>query len=313
MKKFFGLFAILQVASFLFGGELKTIKDFGANPGELNLHIKPSKNASSPILVLLHGCNQTSKSLLRTSGWDKLTDETDLFVILPEQKRKNNGQRCFNWFKKEDFSLEEGEAASILQMINYCKEEFNISSSKIYIVGFSAGAQMAVNLIALQPGLFESAAVFGAGPYSEIDTPNKAFSAMKGKYSLSDKELLELVQQRNPNGDHYPNLYIHQGLKDPIVNPINADLLYNQWSELKYLSQEMNQEDYKGLGFIQRKEKSDNSQNNKVVLYLYEGVGHTILIDEGSAVNQGGKKGVFSVDKDFWSARQVAIDFDWIK
>jgi poly(hydroxyalkanoate) depolymerase family esterase len=313
MKKLFLLTYTFLLTTLLFGEELKSIKDFGSNPGELKLYIQPAKQANAPIVVLLHGCNQTASSLLRTSGWDKLAEELDLFLILPEQKRKNNGQRCFNWFKKSDCSLEEGEAASILEMINFCKKECNLSTSKCYIVGFSAGAQMTVNLISMQPQLFESAAVFGAGPYTVVDSPSKAVNVMKGNYTLNDEEFVELVRQKNPGVEHYPNLYIHQGLKDPIVNPTNALLLCKQWGNLKKLTQEITQEDFKRLGFISRKEINDSTGLNKVVLYLYEGVGHTLLIDEGDSISQGGKKGIFSVDKNFWSARQVVADFQLLK
>src|SRR6266404_5167928 len=74
---------------------LREIKNFGSNPGNLRMYLhKPVSTADSvklradkPLVVVLHGCNQNAESIALQSGWNKLADGFDFYVIYPEQKR----------------------------------------------------------------------------------------------------------------------------------------------------------------------------------------------------------------------------------
>ena len=120
MKKVFCCLLLLNLiknvffGSLLFGqNELLKIKEFGSDPGnlEMYIHIPKSKSDSikRPLIVALHGCTQDAESMARQSGWNKLADNFGFYVLYPQQKIINNPNACFNWFRKKDICKGMGE------------------------------------------------------------------------------------------------------------------------------------------------------------------------------------------------------------
>ena len=116
------IFAILIFSPNLFAStKIDQIKEFGSNPGNLDMYLFSPSNPSnnSAVLLLLHGCTQEAKGFAKTSGWLKYAQEQRFFVIMPEQKHANNRKQCFNWFKRQDTKHGLGEVESIIQMLDY--------------------------------------------------------------------------------------------------------------------------------------------------------------------------------------------------
>ena len=74
----------------------------------------PANLADFPALVVvLHGCTQTAAGYDLGAGWSTLADRYGFALVLPEQRRTNNPQTCFNWFLPGDTARGRGEALSI--------------------------------------------------------------------------------------------------------------------------------------------------------------------------------------------------------
>ncbi|RYG28589.1 MAG: hypothetical protein EON93_18310, partial [Burkholderiales bacterium] len=71
------------------------------------------------LVVVLHGCTQTAAAYDLGSGWSQLAEEKGFAVLFPEQQRSNNANLCFNWFEPGDIRRDNGEAASVKQMIDH--------------------------------------------------------------------------------------------------------------------------------------------------------------------------------------------------
>jgi poly(hydroxyalkanoate) depolymerase family esterase len=93
--------------------------DFGGNPGALRMlyYIPDQLPPGSPLVVVLHGCDQTASTNAVGAGWLTLADRLRFALLCPEQAQANNALRCFNWFKPADARRDQGEAASIHQMV----------------------------------------------------------------------------------------------------------------------------------------------------------------------------------------------------
>jgi poly(3-hydroxybutyrate) depolymerase len=81
---------------------LSKLEAFGSNPGQLDAwtfvpELRGDK--ASPLVVVLHGCTQTASDYNRGSGWSELAEAYGFAVLLPEQRRSNNANLCFNWFE----------------------------------------------------------------------------------------------------------------------------------------------------------------------------------------------------------------------
>ena len=95
--------------------------------------------AAKPLLVLLHGCQQSAQDFVHMTGFDQLADENDFLLYTPEQSVWMNPYKCWNWFSmmNQERGLV-GETVSIVQAIEKIKRDHEIDSKRIYVAGFSS-------------------------------------------------------------------------------------------------------------------------------------------------------------------------------
>ncbi len=286
---------------------------FGVDPGHLRMfQFIPDRAPARPsaLVVVLHGCGQSAQAIAELTGWNKLAAIHDLIVIYPQQRSMNNGSRCFNWFKSADTNKDEGEVRSIREMVRFAIENWNIDTTRIHVVGYSAGAAMTVALLADYPDVFSGGAAFAGTAYQVARTPREGWKALRGK----DIPAPEVIGQRirDQHGivpGPFPRLVVVQGLEDKVVPPRNAHLLFDQWRSL-YNGELTCGEDQPihGSPAIRRTKCSDPVGDERIVLYEIEGVGHQIMVDPGDRDDQGGRTGRFAVHGAFHSTHRVAID-----
>lgn len=311
MKQFLSLLFFFSLFLTSAQTKLKFISNFGTNPGNLEMFsFSDSLNSKekTPLIVVLHGCSQTAEEIERIAGWGTLAKQHHFNLIFPQQKVTNNASRCFNWFKEDDISPKNGEAESILQMINYANTNMNIDTSKIFIVGYSAGAAMSVSLLAISPSTFHSGVSYAGTAYGIAKTPGDALKVMNGKINPTQNELLALIDRESKV---FPNLIVYQGLDDHVVDPINADVLVKQWTGL--LSIQANQclktSEYNSNKLIEQVVYSDQKSNKRIIVYKIASLKHQIAIDPGTGENKGGTQSIYSKDVDFYSTYQIIRDF----
>lgn len=316
------LFLINSFKSFSQSNALEEIKDFGMNPGNLELfiHFPPPENYDSTgkkaLVVALHGCNQNAGDISEESGWNTLADAYNFIVIYPQQKILNNPNRCFNWFMKGDNRIDKGEVASVDAMIKYVAKNYSIDTSRIFIYGLSAGAAMSMATISCYPDLFKAAAILAGGPYMMLNNPAKAMSMMNNPKKFTDQELLEsvLVQHKNEIRKR-PKIIVLHGDDDPLVNPRNAELIVRQWTlvhETDTIPDQIensfnNHPDVKRISFF------NENKAEVVTYYKMKNLKHQLPVDPGTEKGKGGKTGLFTADKDFFSTWWIAKDFQLVK
>ena len=123
---------------------LQEVADFGTNPGALRmLTYVPDDVPSRPALVVvLHGSTQSAAKYDLGTGWSKLADRHGFALLMPEQSRQNNLSGSFNWFQRNDTQRGEGEAHSIVQMVEQMVRDHNVDRRRIFVTGLSAGGAM---------------------------------------------------------------------------------------------------------------------------------------------------------------------------
>jgi poly(hydroxyalkanoate) depolymerase family esterase len=299
---------------------LVEISNFGTNPGNLEMLVYSpddlNKNLKN-LVIALHGCSQHAKDMAEMTGWNKLAKQNDFIMLYPQQKYGNNPSLCFNWFKENDFSGNDGETESIRQMIFTAFEKYPIDKTRIFITGLSAGAAMSVAMLLNYPDLFQAGASFSGGPYGIVKSNfSDGLKLMRGKMVISHDDLMKSIATlKNKSRTEYPKLYIYHGDEDPIVNIQNAGWLIEQWLGL-YESEEISNiktEKFAGNSLITQEIFMLKEGKEIVTYYKIKDLGHAIPIDPGNGFKQGGKAGVFSKDINFYSSYQVALDFGLIK
>jgi poly(hydroxyalkanoate) depolymerase family esterase len=225
-------------------GRFVVAPEFGANPGRLRLRVyRPAAElrAGVPLIVLLHGCGQDAAVFAADAGWTALADRLGLPLLLPEQQADNNRQRCFHWFQPADTTRGQGEAGSIAAMVRAATARFDADPARVFIAGLSAGAAMAVAMLAAYPELFAAGAAVAGLPVGAAGGPVQALARMAGAGPAVPAEALaERVRAAAPASyaGPWPRLSVWCGTADNVVAPENSLLLAAQWRALHRLPEQ---------------------------------------------------------------------------
>jgi poly(hydroxyalkanoate) depolymerase family esterase len=221
-------------------GGLVSLDGFGDNPGRLRMlaHVPPAV-ADRPLVVLLHGCGQDAAGFAADSGWTDLADRLGFALIMPEQAERNNAGRCFQWFQPSDTARDAGEAGSIAAMTRAAISRLDSDPGRVFIVGLSAGAAMAVAMLAAYPDLFAAGASVAGLPVGSARSGMQAMLRMASAGPDRTPEQWAREVRAVAPADFagpWPRLSVWQGQADSTVAPANADLLVTQWRALHGLT-----------------------------------------------------------------------------
>jgi poly(hydroxyalkanoate) depolymerase family esterase len=213
------------------------IDRFGSNPGKLKMfsYVPARRQPLMPLVVVLHGCGQSAAEYDLGAGWSTLAKHYGFALLLPEQQRSNNMQRCFNWFQSEDIARDEGEVASIRQMIARMMADRAIDPRRIFVTGLSAGGAMTMAMLSTYPELFAGGAVIAGLPFGVARNVRDAVMQMRMPSPRQGKELGDLVRGASSHRGRWPKLSVWHGTADRTVHPDNADEIVKQWLDLHRL------------------------------------------------------------------------------
>jgi poly(hydroxyalkanoate) depolymerase family esterase len=213
------------------------VERFGSNPGKLKMfcYEPAQRQPLMPLVVVLHGCGQSAAEYDLGAGWSTLAKHYGFALLLPEQQRSNNAQRCFNWFQPDDTARGEGEVASIRQMIARMVSDRAIDPSRIFITGLSAGGAMTMAMLSIYPELFAAGAVIAGLPFGVARNVRDALLQMRMPSPRPGAELGNLVRGASSFRGPWPKLSVWHGTADRTVHPDNADEIIKQWLDLHRL------------------------------------------------------------------------------
>jgi feruloyl esterase len=208
--------------------------NFGANPGSLRMlsYVPEDLPGGAPLVVVLHGCTQTAAEYDTGAGWSTLAERFGFALLLPEQKRANNANVCFNWFQPEDVTRGSGEVASIAAMVKAMIETHGLNRRRVYVTGLSAGGAMTAALLATYPDVFAGGAIIAGLPFGSATSVSEAFGAMGQGRIRPAQELGDRVRAASAHRGVWPTVSIWQGTSDTTVNPVNAQELRKQWADV---------------------------------------------------------------------------------
>jgi poly(hydroxyalkanoate) depolymerase family esterase len=213
---------------------LRQVDRFGSNPGNLRMftYVPPRLARDPAVVVVLHGCTQTAAGYDHGAGWSTLADRYGFVLVLPEQKRANNINCCFNWFLPADTQRDQGEAASIRQMIETAVEEHAIDRRRVFVTGLSAGGAMTSVMLACYPDVFAAGAIIAGLPYGAATNVQQAFESMFQSPPRPASEWGGFVREASPHRGPWPRVAVWHGDADTTVVPSNAREILKQWIDV---------------------------------------------------------------------------------
>lgn len=213
---------------------LQEVSRFGSNAGNLRMftYVPPRLAPDPALVVVLHGCTQTAAGYDHGAGWSTLADRYGFVLLLPEQKRANNLNGCFNWFLPADTQRDQGEAASIRQMIETAVDEHGIDRRRIFVTGLSAGGAMTSVMLACYPDVFAGGAIVAGLPYGAAGNVQQAFESMFQSPPRPAREWGDLVRGASSHRGPWPRVAVWHGDADTTVVPANAQEILKQWIDV---------------------------------------------------------------------------------
>jgi poly(hydroxyalkanoate) depolymerase family esterase len=215
-------------------GVLTETAAFGDNPGNLRMlsYVPDALPTGAPLVVVLHGCTQSAAEYDRGTGWSTLAERFGFALLLPEQRRANNANLCFDWFQTDDVTRGSGEVASIAAMVKAMIDTHRLQATRVYVTGLSAGGGMTAALLATYPDVFAGGAIIAGLPFGSASSVSEAFGVMGQGRIRPARELGDRVRAASAHRGPWPTVSIWQGTSDTTVNPVNADELRKQWADV---------------------------------------------------------------------------------
>lgn len=190
--------------------------------------------ASLPLVVMLHGCEQTAAQFAQGTSMNRLAEEKGFAVLYPQQSLSAHPNRCWTWYDKAT-QAGEGDVKLITGVISKVVGTYPVDTRRIYIAGMSAGAAMASIVALNHPHLIaavgmHSGTVFGGG-HSKMG----ALGVMQHGDLKPVGNAIDKVMARSGVFPVMPAMLI-QGQADRIVRPVNLIQLTQQFRRLNRLA-----------------------------------------------------------------------------
>ena len=284
--------------------ELHEVERFGTNPGNLRMWVAAPAAARGrrSLVVVLHGCGQNAAVYDAASGWSRLAAKHGFVVVYPEQRRANNDQTCFSWFRPTDVARLGGEVESIRQMVAAATTDFGIDVRRVFVCGFSAGGAMAGAMLATYPEIFAGGAIIAGLPFGAAASAGEAFEAMYGGKVKEARVWGTLVRAASAGyAGGWPTVAIWQGTADRVVKPINAGEIVKQWTDVHGVGEKAPVEEL--VGPSTRRVWRDTAGRGCVTEYTLAGLGH------GAPVDDIDQPAPFFLPAGLSSTAQIAADF----
>lgn len=180
-----------------------------------------AEGARRPLVLVLHGCTQDAQQIALGTGFSAAADSLRFLVVYPEQPASVIPSKCWLWFDPAHQSRGGGEPALLADLTRSVSRQFGADTSRIFVAGISAGAAMAVNLLAAYPELFAAGAAHSGVAYRAAAGVMPALAVMKS--GVPNGAVPEMP------ATPLPRLLVLHGTRDSVVAPINGDQLTRQW------------------------------------------------------------------------------------
>jgi poly(hydroxyalkanoate) depolymerase family esterase len=187
--------------------------------------------APMPLVVMLHGCQQTAPDFAVATRMNQLAERKGFAVLYPQQSAASDAHRCWHWYQRA-IQNGQGDVQVIAEMIRQVQQRHGLDASRTYAAGLSAGAALATILALRYPNLIAALGVHSAPVFGTADSAMSAYRVMQrgagSIYADVASEAASAIAAARPPQGGMPAIVIH-GDHDAVVRRINARQLAQQF------------------------------------------------------------------------------------
>lgn len=245
--------------------------DAGTRRYRLFVPASASARHPAPLVVMLHGCTQDPDDFARGTRFNQLAASAGVIVAWPEQTGDHHPQKCWGWYDPANQTSGRGEPALIAGITREVMASHAVDPRRVYVVGVSAGAGMAVNTAAAYPDLYAAVGSHSGIPYRAASDVPHAIAVMHG--GSPDPAILAYALQ-DALGGRRPALIALHGGADAVVSPMNSRQLAAQWAGVLGLSAGPVERATEGGLEVERTRWKAADGSTAIELAIVDGLGH---------------------------------------
>ena len=196
------------------------------------LYLPSSASAAAPLplVVMLHGCQQTAPDFAAATRMNQLAERKGFAVLYPQQSAAGDAHRCWHWYQRS-IQKGQGDVLVMADMITQVQQRHGLDTSRTYAAGLSAGAALATILALRHPELIAAVGLHSAPVFGAADSAISGYRVMQrgaaGVFGEVAGEAARSVATARPPLGGMPAIVIH-GDRDAVVRRINARQLGQQ-------------------------------------------------------------------------------------
>ncbi|KQR76289.1 esterase [Burkholderia sp. Leaf177] len=179
-----------------------------------------------PLLVMMHGCQQSAEEFAQGTRVNLLADRYGFAVLYPEQSKTAHVHRCWHWYE----GAGDGEAASVVSLINEIVGRHDLDAERVYLAGMSAGAGLAARLAVEYPFVFAAVGLHSGVVFGDANSGIDAMDIMR-RGSRKDPVALIDAAVDVTSYPGMPTVILH-GELDSVVSKVNAEQLTSEFLRL---------------------------------------------------------------------------------
>lgn len=194
--------------------------------------------ANVPLLIMLHGCQQTALDFANGTRMNALADQYNFIVAYPQQTSSANIGGCWNWYQRANQQRGQGEPAIIAGIVAAIQQntaQWTIDASRVYVAGLSSGGSLAAILGATYPDVFAAIGVHSGVEYGAATNQFNALQVMRRGGPDPVRQGQAAFAAMGAAARVVPTIVFH-GANDIVVAPTNGDEVVQQWMETDRLA-----------------------------------------------------------------------------
>ncbi|GIP60497.1 extracellular catalytic domain type 1 short-chain-length polyhydroxyalkanoate depolymerase [Paenibacillus woosongensis] len=226
-------------------GALSQVTSFGNNPSGLKMYIYVPRNlaANPALLVAVHYCSGSASAFYNGYARDYVTaaEQYGYIIVFPESTHSQYSN-CFDVWSPQALTRGGGsDPVGIMSMVSWTEANYNIDSSRIYVMGASSGAMMTNVLLAEYPDVFAAGTSFMGVPATCFATGSAtnfwSSQCANGQISKTAQQWGDAARAMYPGyTGSYPRIQLWHGTVDSTLSYNNFAEAIKQWTNLHGIS-----------------------------------------------------------------------------
>jgi len=141
----------------------------GSQDRTYQVYVPEGLSGTASLVMVLHGCSQTSQDVLRDWGMQAAADRYGFILVTPFITRWDGlrGSNCWGFWLPQHRQRGSGESEDLYQIAREVEQRFPIDPQRRYVTGLSSGGAMAAILAVTHNEYWAAVATVAGLPYGE--------------------------------------------------------------------------------------------------------------------------------------------------